>query len=144
MLNTDFPSRGTTPRRDRHGRGLRGPLFPTELPVWKNRASIFDELLAKQLRKYKKHLGEKLEKYDFAVLDVPQNDPSSWEKGVVLSRFLPFDRGTGKKGRIVFYRLPIMQTLHNTPNKEWYLHQLITNQLASVLHTTPEEIDFLQ
>ena len=32
-------------RRDRHGRGLRGPLLPPILPAWRTRAERFDELV---------------------------------------------------------------------------------------------------
>ena len=33
-------------RRDRHGRGLRGPLLPPTLPGWRTRAERFDELMS--------------------------------------------------------------------------------------------------
>ena len=39
------PAPASAHRRDRHGRGLRGPLVPPHLPAWRTRAERFDELV---------------------------------------------------------------------------------------------------
>ena len=35
----------TRSRRDRHGRGLRGRLVPTDIPLARSRAEQFDDLV---------------------------------------------------------------------------------------------------
>ena len=39
------PRRHPKPRRDRHGRGLRGRLVPAEVPLARSRAEQFDDLV---------------------------------------------------------------------------------------------------
>ena len=36
---------GRRPRRDRHGRGLRGRLVPANVPLSRTKAELFDDLV---------------------------------------------------------------------------------------------------
>ena len=45
-LLPEIPSRRGARRRDRHGRGLRGPLIAPTLPAWRTRSEKFDDLVA--------------------------------------------------------------------------------------------------
>ena len=130
-------------RRDRHGRGLRGPILDPQLPAWRTRAQMFDDIIAWDLGTFRRYLGDRLEKFDFAVLDVPHSDPAPWEEGVPLGRFLPFERPAKIHGRIVFYRMPIIQAASRDPHPRMFIHYVVTNQLASALGERPEDIDYL-
>lgn len=136
-------NKAKTKYRDRHGRGIRGPVIPPVVPAWRTRADIFDDVISYEIGTYRRHLGKKLDKFDFAVLDVPQNDPAPWEKGVPLGRFLPFERPAKIHGRLVFYRLPIMHTARRWDNPSLFIHRVVTNQIAAALDTRPEKIDYL-
>lgn len=138
-----IPRRANARRRDRHGRGFRGPIVPMTAPVWRTRADQFDDVIAWDLGNFKRRLGPKLDRYDFAVLDVPQQDPAPWEQGIPLSRFLPFERPAKIRGRIIFYRMPILEATKKEPDPRWFIHDVITNQLATALEMDPEEIDYL-
>ncbi|XCB29537.1 metallopeptidase family protein [Arcanobacterium hippocoleae] len=130
-------------RRDRHGRGIRGPVIPAAVPAWRTRADIFDDIISYEIGTYRRYLGKKLDKFDFAVLDVPQNDLAPWEDGVPLGRFLPFERPAKIHGRLLFYRLPIMMAARREPSPSLFIHGVVTNQIAAALDTLPEKIDYL-
>ena len=56
-------------RRDRHGRGSRGPLLPPTLPGWRTRAERFDELMLSAVQRLERHVGPELDGVEFAVID---------------------------------------------------------------------------
>src|SRR4249920_2083204 len=77
-------------RRDRHGRGLRGPLVPPGLPLSRSRAERFDSLVLDAAERLDQRWGEQLAEVEFAVEDVPPSDPAPWEHGdVPLGRLSP-------------------------------------------------------
>ena len=144
MSRSLIPLRTNARRRDRHGRGLRGPVVPFTVPAWRTRADVFDDLLATDLAEFKRRLGERMAHLDYGVLDVPASEPAPWEAGVPLARFLPIDRPGRIAGRIVFYRLPILMAANRTDTPQWFIHDVVTQQLASALGVGPEDIDYLQ
>lgn len=129
-------------RRDRHGRGIRGPSLPPALPAWRTSAEKFDDIISWDLGTFRRHLGPLMDKLDFAVLDVPGQDPAPWEDGVPLCRFLPFERPSKVHGRIIFYRMPILEAARRTPDPRLFIHDVVTSQLASALDMDPEDIDY--
>lgn len=144
MPRSPIPSRAHAHRRDRHGRGIRGPIVPFFVPAWRTRAEKFDDIITADLAQFSLILGKEMEHIDFAVLDVPDSDPAPWENGVPMARFLPFERGAKITGRIVFYRMPMLTAARRTPNPRLFLHDIVTQQLASALGKFPEDIDYLR
>lgn len=130
--------------RNRHGRGIRGPLLPQNLPAWRTRAKKFDDLIAWDISTFRKYLGSALDRFDFAVLDVPHSDPAPWEDGVPLGRVIPFERPSKLEARIIFYRMPMLQAARRHTQPRLFIHQVVTNHLASALSERPEDIDYLQ
>src|SRR5699024_12822254 len=63
-------------RRDRHGRGLRGPRLPPTLPGWRTRAEQFDELVLAVVERLERQVGAELDGVEFAVEAVPPSDPA--------------------------------------------------------------------
>ncbi|MDD7464901.1 MAG: metallopeptidase family protein [Actinomycetaceae bacterium] len=131
-------------RRDRHGRGMRGPVLPARLPAWRTRAQMFDDVIAWDLGTFRRYLGEKMDRFDFAVIDVPHSDPAPWEDGVPLGRVVPFERPSKLEARIIFYRMPILEQAGRHPFPRMFIHEVVTNHLASALGEYPEDIDYIR
>lgn len=104
--------------RDRRGRGPRSPLLPAQVPGFRTRAELFDQLVMEAVADLEPRWPDKLAAIEFAVDDVPAlpNGPvlSSSDvvvdDGVPLARFFPpgvDSRGRATKARIVVYRRPV-------------------------------------
>lgn len=139
-----IPLRSGARRRDRHGRGVRGPVVPPTLPAWRTRSDRFDQALAAEISAYRRIYGHEMSHLDFGVLEVPEHDPAPWEHGVPLARFLPFERPAKITGRIVFYRMPILHAARREPDPTYFLHLVVTEQLAAALGRSPEDFDYLR
>ncbi len=144
MAFSVIPPRAHARRRDRHGRGLRGPVVPFTVPAWRTRADQFDDIIALELDTYRQSLGEDMATIDYGVLDVPEADPAPWEAGVPLARYLPFERPAKITGRIVFYRMPMLSAAVRTPDPRLFIHDVVTEQLAAALERDPDDIDYLR
>lgn len=123
---------------------MRGPVIPFTVPAWRTRADEFDDLLAFDLGTYRQQLGKAMDHLDFGVLDVPQADPAPWEDGIPLARYLPFERPARITGRIVFFRMPILEAARDAPDPRLFIHDVITEQLAGALGEDPDDIDYLR
>ena len=127
-------------RRDRHGRGLRGPLLPPHLPAWRTRAERFDELVvsaAEDLTRRWPQVGS----IQFAVEDVPPSDPAPWEHGVVLGRGFAARPRAGLPSRIVIYRRPVASRAQGDAELAELVRRVVVEQVALMLGRGPEEID---
>ncbi len=131
------PARG---RRDRHGRGLRGPLLPPVLPGWQTRAERFDAMVtraADDLARY----WPAVEEIQFAVEEVPPSDPAPWEQGVVLGRGFAAEPRAGLPARIVVYRRPVASRAEDDEELAEMARRVVVEQVALLLGRRPEEID---
>lgn len=128
------------PRRDRHGRGLRGPLAWPPVPAMATRAQRFDELVLDVASRMEHHAGPALGGLEFAVEDVPPSDPAPWESSEV-----PLGRLFAAQGkmpaRIVVYRRPV-ETRTNDPRELAVLiNDVVVEQVAALLGVDPRELD---
>jgi len=127
-------------RRDRRGRGLRGPVFPPVIPAHRTRAERFDEAVLDSVAYLKPNWETELAKIEFAVEDVPPSDPAPWEVDAVpLGRCFAPDSGLNT--RIVLYRRPIEARLTNQSDLPLFVHEILVEQLAQHLNKRPGEID---
>ena len=101
-----MPARRPSRRRDRHGRGLRGPLLPPNLPAWRTRAERFDELVVDAAQDLARRWPP-VDQIQFAVEEVPPSDPAPWERSVVLGRGFTAEPRAGLPARVVIYRRPV-------------------------------------
>ena len=127
-------------RRDRHGRGLRGPLLPPHLPAWRTRAERFDELVvsaAEVLTRRWPQVGS----IQFAVEEVPPSDPAPWEHGVVLGRGFAARPRAELPSRIVVYRRPLASRAPDDAELTELVRRVVVEQVALMLGRSPEEID---
>lgn len=136
---------GTSPckrRRDRHGRGLRGPLLPPTLPGWRTRAERFDELMLSVVQRLERHVGPELDGVEFAVEAVPPSEPAPWEVGAVpLGRYFPANPAAGLSDRIVVYRHPVIARTDGEAETALLLRDVLVEQIAHLLSRAPEDID---
>ena len=134
------PTSPAVHRRDRHGRGLRGPLLPPALPAWRTRAERFDEMVVASASELARRWPQ-VEAVQFAVEDVPSSDPAPWERGVVLGRGFQAEPRAGLPARVVLYRRPITSRARGTQELPALVHQVVVEQVALMLGRRPEEID---
>lgn len=141
--------------RDRRGRGLRGPLFPTSVPIHRSRAELFDELVLDIVEGLAPRWQQVLDQVELAVEDVPPvshvsvddviHQPNVIEDASVpLSRLVPGHRdGLGREHlpRIVIYRRPMEVRGKSSSDLQSLLHDVIVEQVANLLGIDPSEID---
>jgi predicted Zn-dependent protease with MMP-like domain len=138
MATTRTPQRRPR-RRDRRGRGLRGPLLPAEAPAARSRAERFDDVVLDAVERLERRWRTELAPVEFAVEDVPPADPSPWEHGEVpLGRFFPAERGLPP--RVVVYRRPV-ETRTDEADLPVLVLEVVVEQVAHALGIDPEKVD---
>lgn len=127
-------------RRDRHGRGPRGPLLPPFLPAWRTRAERFDELVGQTADALARRVPQ-VESIQFAVEEVPPSDPAPWEHGIVLGRGFAAEPRARLPARVVVYRRPVVSRADGEEDLAELVHRVVVEQVALMLGRRPEEID---
>ena len=125
-----------TRRRDRHGRGARGPLAPPQVPIARTRAEQFDDLVLDAVEEIEERWAAELRGVEFAVEDVP---PLESPDGVPLGRIEP--RGRSTPARIVLYRRPIELRATDRVDLADLVHDLVVEHVADLLEVDPDVID---
>ncbi|MGO0575123.1 metallopeptidase family protein [Ornithinimicrobium panacihumi] len=124
-------------RRDRHGRGMRGPLAWPPLPAMISRGARFDEMVLDAAETVERRLGQPLG-IELAVEDVPPSDPAPWEHGVPLGRLFPAERSL--PARLVVYRRPITQRALDDADLAAVIYEVVAEQVARMLGRDPEDL----
>ncbi|MGH3874399.1 MAG: metallopeptidase family protein [Pseudonocardiaceae bacterium] len=152
MTTTRSPLRK---RRDRRGRGVRGLLFPAELPATRSRSERFDAIVLHALEPIDVRWHAGLERLDIAVDEVPEItncDPNTvtWGSDVVedgkvpLARLVPAgvdDDGQPTRARIVLYRRPLETRARDGADLSDLVHEVLIEQIATYLGIDPDVID---
>jgi hypothetical protein len=142
-------------RRDRHGRGMRGPLAPGALPMRRTPVEQFDALVMDSVvaieRRLTESLGSKftdLRHIELAVDEVPPESQTYdadivEDRGVPLSKLYPAQPGTvAASPRIVLYRRPIELRAESKSEAESLVRSVLAEQLSSLLNLPPEDLEF--
>ncbi|HEY1973199.1 MAG TPA: metallopeptidase family protein [Pseudonocardia sp.] len=147
--------RGRATYRDRRGRGLRGLRYPVTVPVFKNRAQRFDEMVLEALEPLEERWGDELTELDLAVDMVPEidktnPDETSWppevveDLGVPLAQLVPAGvdrRGLPTRARIVLYRRPLEARSRDGIDLVDLLHEVLIEQIACYLGVEPDALE---
>lgn len=134
------------PRRDRHGRGLRGRLVPATVPLARTRAEIFDDLVLDTVEALERRYAKELADVEFAVEDVPPElnvyDSDVLEDGEVpLARLQPVRFGESQsRARIVLYRRPLELRASHRDDLADLVHDVIVEQVANLLGVDPDDL----
>ncbi|MFI1204706.1 metallopeptidase family protein [Streptomyces sp. BHT-5-2] len=146
-MDSPVPPRPAEPRprrRDRHGRGMRGPIAPPQVPLSVTRADAFTDLVYDSRDRLERRWPQ-LAQVDFLVLEVPGFGPDGGpdalaeEDGVPLGRVLP--SGGGYRDRIVIYRRPVEIRTKGRDERALLVHEIVVEQVAELLGLAPESVD---
>ncbi|MFU0558492.1 metallopeptidase family protein [Gardnerella vaginalis] len=126
--------------RNRHGRGMRAPMFGTRLPRYRTASGMFDSKVAGQIRRLNSAWSNLIKDVQFAVEDVPPSQPVLWENNKrIMSQAFPSSKGMPK--RIVLYRLPLCTHVTSRAELQYAIRDEIVQRLAELYGRRPEEID---
>ncbi|AXI71913.1 MULTISPECIES: metallopeptidase family protein [Streptomyces] len=120
--------------RDRHGRGMRGPVAPPQVPLSASRGEVFRDLVQDSVERLERRWPQ-LTEVDFVVLDVP----GDLEDTVPLGRALP--AGKGRPAQIVVYRRPVEIRTKSRDERALLVHEVVVEQVAELLGLAPESVD---
>jgi len=128
-------------RRDRRGRGIRGPFAPQAVPITRTRAAAFDELVLDAVEHLEVRWADRLNKIQFAVEDVPPVAAlgRSTIEPVPLGAWFP---ATGNRpAQVVIYRRPIEARSSGLEELAELVHDVVVEKVADYLGLDPEVVD---
>jgi predicted Zn-dependent protease with MMP-like domain len=122
------------------------------VPVFKNRAQRFDEMVLEALEPLEERWGDELTELDLAVDMVPEidktnPDETSWppevveDLGVPLAQLVPAGvdrRGLPTRARIVLYRRPLEARSQDGIDLVELLQDVLIEQIACYLGIEPD------
>ncbi|WP_030572617.1 metallopeptidase family protein [Streptomyces aureocirculatus] len=140
-------------RRDRHGRGMRGPVAPPQVPLSASRAESFTDLVQDSVERLERRWPQ-LSEIDFLVLDVPPTaadhagaagaaadaGDEGWETDAVpLGGTI--SASDGGPARVVIYRRPVEIRTKGRDERAALVHEVVVEQVAELLGLSPESVD---
>ncbi|MDY6049008.1 MAG: metallopeptidase family protein [Corynebacterium sp.] len=144
-------------RRDRRGRGLRGPLVPSDLPAYRSPSQRFDAAVLAAYAPFVEMFPAELATVDLAVDDVPrmnvspdevlESDQIVADGPVPLGRIIPTgvdQRGHPIRPHFVVFRAPIerrAQAEDSTDALPRILHEVLAILVANYVGVDPQVID---
>ncbi|MFJ1569636.1 metallopeptidase family protein [Streptomyces erythrochromogenes] len=136
------PVEPRTRRRDRHGRGMRGPLAPPQVPLAASRAELFGDLVRDSVERLERRWPQ-LSEVEFLVGDVP--GPPGGADGGWNDEAVPLgavsESRQGRPARIVVFRRPVEIRTKTRDEKAMLVHEIVVEQVAELLGLTPETVD---
>ncbi|KGN40850.1 metallopeptidase family protein [Knoellia aerolata] len=140
MAPVDPPSSASARRRDRRGRGPRGPLAWPPVPAMRSRRETFDDVVIEVAERAREYLGTRYAGVEFAVEEVPSSDPAPWEEqAAAVGRLVPVGGAVGH--RIVIYRRPVETRARDAAEVAVIVREVVAEQVAALLNVPPSEID---
>ncbi|MFG3362064.1 metallopeptidase family protein [Streptomyces griseofuscus] len=145
-MDNRVPPRAAGPgprRRDRHGRGMRGPIAPPQVPLAASRAEVFADLVQDSVERLERRWPQ-LAEVEFLVLEVPrlegQESVALWgDETVPLGGIMPAQEG--RQARVVVYRRPVEIRSKGRDERAALVHEVVVEQVAELLGLTPETVD---
>lgn len=130
-------------RRDRHGRGMRGPVAPPQVPLSASRAEAFTDLVQDSVERLERRWPQ-LAEIDFLVLDVPPTvdggaGDEEWASTVPLGGTI--SASEGRPARVVIYRRPVEIRTKGRDERAALVHEVVVEQVAELLGLSPESVD---
>ena len=131
-------------RRDRRGRGLRGPAALGHVAAGRpprpySRRELFDRIVLDVVTDIEERWSDRLGLVEYAVEDTPQV-PDDWESGSVpLSSLV---RGSGSTPtRLVVFRRPLEHRAADRADLEAIVLTVVVEQVADLLGVEPSQVD---
>ncbi|MEV6577160.1 metallopeptidase family protein [Streptomyces sp. NPDC051582] len=130
-------------RRDRHGRGMRGPLAPPQVPLSASRAELFGDLVRDSVERLERRFPQ-LAEVEFVVADVPGppgGPATGWNDEAVPLGALSDPDGAGRPARVVVFRRPVEIRTKSRDERALLVHEIVVEQVAELLGLSPETVD---
>ena len=130
--------------KDRHGRGLRGPLVlpgpltPSGHPIALTRAQRFDRLVLAEVERVEALVGDVLSGVEFGVEDTPQVPEELRGQPVPLAALVP--RSADTPPRIVLFRRPIELRADGRSELAGLVREILAEQVADLLGRDPDDL----
>jgi predicted Zn-dependent protease with MMP-like domain len=128
-------------RRDRRGRGIRGPLAPQSVPLSRTRAEAFDELVLDAVEHLEPRWGSQLENVQFAVEDVPPATLLGRGNLEPVPLGAWFAATATTPAQVVIYRRPIEARSTGVEEVAELVHDVVVEEVAELLGLDPEAVD---
>ena len=151
-MSAHDPSR-IPPRRDAHGRGVRGPILPVGVPRYTTRSMDFDRAVVEAYAPFNNAYADQLAGVDLAVDTIPRMrlradmtvlpDEIIADGPVPLGRVLnaEVDRaGRPTRARLVVFRMPIERRAPTAAERAELLEWVIRRLVATYLNMSPEDL----
>ncbi|QQC89621.1 metallopeptidase family protein [Streptomyces alfalfae] len=131
-------------RRDRHGRGMRGPVAPPQVPLSASRAEVFSDLVHDSVERLERRWPQ-LADIDFLVLEVPPLGGAGGQDGEWRDEVVPLGgaitAAEGQPARVVIYRRPVEIRTKGRDERAALVHEVVVEQVADLLGLSPESVD---
>ncbi|MCF3124044.1 MULTISPECIES: metallopeptidase family protein [Streptomyces] len=131
-------------RRDRHGRGMRGPVAPPQVPLSASRAEAFTDLVQDSVERLERRWPQ-LTEIDFLVLEVPPLSGPGGPDGEWRDAVVPLggtvSASEGRPARVVIYRRPVEIRTKGRDERAALVHEVVVEQVAELLGLSPESVD---
>ena len=135
-------------RRDRHGRGLRGPLAPRSVPIAESPSESFDAAVLDAVEHLHGHGLTEIADIEFAVEDVPEVDAADGfspdlldDGGVPLACAYANGLADISGPLIVLYRRPLESRSLDGEDLAAIVHDVVVDRVAHLLGRDPSEVD---
>ncbi|UTT40557.1 metallopeptidase family protein [Glutamicibacter mishrai] len=142
-MNSKLPDQPSGPRRNRHGRGRRGPLVPMHLPAYRSRQERFDDAVMASAQRLSERWAQKIEIIDFLIEPVPSdkliNQAQAIGDRIPLASSVPAT--ARERAKIIIFRLPIEQIADSPGELLDLVHQCIVHEVAQLWVKPISEVD---
>lgn len=128
-------------RRDRHGRGLRGPLLPPGLPGALSRGELFEQHVMDSAERLHQLWGPVIDSMEFRVEEIPENLEELFALGAAPPLGSHRRQTASRPATIVIYRHPVQTAARIAERVPELVHDAVVEQAADLLGLSPETVD---
>lgn len=136
--------------RDRHGRGIRGPLAlpnpvtgrPVPLRTQPTGAEVFLTAVKDAISRVVQHCPECLNAIDVGIDEVPtQSTLWQGDGDSVIPLAVAVDAENGRPAKVVLYRRPLEKRAMDLEDLRFLVRHTLVEQLSMLTGRSPSEID---
>jgi len=126
-----------TVKRDAHGRGIRGPLLPHNVPFHTTRDGLFARSMKQAVAELDARMGARVKGISFAFEEIPNLAGLTLNTDVVpLGRLVK-----GYPSQIVLYQRPIEMRSADSESQARIIRDVLAEFVALHLGIEPSEVD---
>ncbi len=124
-------------RRDRHERGMRGPMLPHVAPAHMNSDQAFAQELREAVEDLDARFGAELENVTFGFEEIPQLRDLMRHQ-----RFVPLGRAEqGNPSQVVVYQRPIEMRVNDNRQLGRIVRDVLAENVAQIFGVNPSDVD---